>query len=346
MKSNLSKYVLRGIFSAVVILIGSHAYGCEYDHCGTLSMGALKTNTINSSLEIHSYRFSVRDGDNIMIRMARTGGTFQPRIELWGPNNNLLDVSGTGSGFAEIVDKRMYQNGYCRLLCYDYDGPGRGGYAFTVQRTNDPIGARKLSYEATIIDSLTSFAQLKPYKFSVNEGDAFIVQMIRLSGGIHPRLELFKPNGILLKASVDPFEAVAIINSVSVAGEYSILASDAQINDTGTFALIMHRLPTDVDNWAELNPMIYSLRQNYPNPFNPFTRIDFNIPKASFVTLDIYNILGEKVQTLISKDMTAGPHSVMWDSKNENGQEAASGIYYYRITSGEFTDSKKMLLLR
>ncbi|MFH1700296.1 MAG: FlgD immunoglobulin-like domain containing protein [Candidatus Zixiibacteriota bacterium] len=346
MKSRHMNYILCGVISILFLVGNSISYGCEYNLCGTSSLGLLKTNTINSSLEIHSYTFSVQDGDNVMVRMARTSGTFQPRIELWGPNSNLLDVSGSGAGFAEIINKKMHQNGYCRLLCYDYDGPGRGGYAFSLQRTNDPVGARRLNFDATIIDTLTSFAQLISYKLTLNKGDAFIIQMVRLSGGITPRLELFFPNGVLLQSRIDPFEAVSIINSVPIAGEYSILASDAQINDTGTFAIILHRLPTDVDNWAELNPMIYNLRQNYPNPFNPFTRIDFNLPKSSFVELDIYNILGEKVRSLISKNMAAGQHSIMWNSKNDNGRDAASGVYYYRITTDEFTASKKMLLLQ
>jgi hypothetical protein len=85
----------------------------------------------------------------------------------------------------------------------------------------------------------------------------------------------------------------------------------------------------------------FLLAQNYPNPFNPETDITFTLPEASNVTLTVHNILGQVVEELVDSEMQAGYHRVSW-----NGQNAASGVYFYRITAGQFSDTKRMLLLK
>ncbi|GBD88268.1 arylsulfotransferase [bacterium BMS3Abin03] len=85
----------------------------------------------------------------------------------------------------------------------------------------------------------------------------------------------------------------------------------------------------------------YELMQNYPNPFNPITNIKFKIAQPGFVTLKVYNMLGEEVVTLVNEEKAAGKYEVSFD-----GTELATGIYIYRIHTGKFTDVKKLLLLK
>ncbi len=93
-------------------------------------------------------------------------------------------------------------------------------------------------------------------------------------------------------------------------------------------------------------PEAFHLAQNYPNPFNPSTTIKFALPTASNVTLKIYNINGQLVNTLVSENLSAGYHNVSWNGKNMNGQHAASGLYFYQITAGEFQQVRKMMLIK
>ena len=93
-------------------------------------------------------------------------------------------------------------------------------------------------------------------------------------------------------------------------------------------------------------PTSFELSQNYPNPFNPSTIINYALPKNSFVTLKIYNVLGEEVKTLVSQEMNAGNYAIEWDGANNNGSKVASGVYIYRITAGNFVSVKKMLLMK
>ncbi len=97
---------------------------------------------------------------------------------------------------------------------------------------------------------------------------------------------------------------------------------------------------TDISDNSIL-PKKYMLAQNYPNPFNPSTTIQFSIPKASMVSLKIYNTLGEEVATLINKEMGAGFQSINFDASN-----FTSGVYIYRLVSSNFTASKKLLLMK
>jgi len=85
----------------------------------------------------------------------------------------------------------------------------------------------------------------------------------------------------------------------------------------------------------------FALCQNYPNPFNPSTRIEFSVPKSAFVMVKVFNLLGEEVATLASREFNAGRYTVGW-----NASSAPSGVYFYRLTAGSFVDTKKMLLLR
>jgi hypothetical protein len=113
-------------------------------------------------------------------------------------------------------------------------------------------------------------------------------------------------------------------------------------------------------NWTKVGeeevvglPNTFELAQNYPNPFNPTTTIPFTVSGSRFIvrspihtTLVIYNILGQKVRTLVDEEKLPENYSVIWDGKDYSGKEVASGIYFYQLKTKDFTDTKKMVLLR
>ena len=88
-------------------------------------------------------------------------------------------------------------------------------------------------------------------------------------------------------------------------------------------------------------PSSFKLEQNYPNPFNPITAIGYRLSAVSDVDLSIYNVLGQKVLTLVSKKQTAGKYQVEWDASG-----FASGVYYYVLKAGDFKEVKKMVYLK
>ena len=124
--------------------------------------------------------------------------------------------------------------------------------------------------------------------------------------------------------------------------------SQAVISSKSVNGKVYVQEPTDVEDFAEEINVIpgHSLSQNYPNPFNPNTHIDFNLAGACQVKLEVYNILGNKVKTLVNGKLGAGHKSITWDGKDEQGKELASGIYFYRLKADEFTLTNRMLLLK
>ena len=93
-------------------------------------------------------------------------------------------------------------------------------------------------------------------------------------------------------------------------------------------------------------PVQYNLSQNYPNPFNPSTRISFDLVNPGQTTLIVYNLLGQKITTLINHRMDAGHHSLEWNGLDFSGQPVSSGVYFYELRSEKYIARKKMLLLR
>jgi hypothetical protein len=93
-------------------------------------------------------------------------------------------------------------------------------------------------------------------------------------------------------------------------------------------------------------PYDYILYQNYPNPFNPSTSVKFQVPKTSDVTIKIYDMLGQEVRTLFTGEVLRGTYTTEWDGMNDAGVKMSSGSYIYRMTAGDFVQSKKMILLK
>jgi hypothetical protein len=117
------------------------------------------------------------------------------------------------------------------------------------------------------------------------------------------------------------------------AGSYSYRLKQVDFN--GTFSY------SDIVNVDVTRPFQFELAQNYPNPFNPNTTINFSIPQSSNVTLKIFNTLGQEVATLISENMESGVHTINFDASTLN-----SGIYFYRLDAGQYSEVRKMTLIK
>ncbi len=125
---------------------------------------------------------------------------------------------------------------------------------------------------------------------------------------------------------------------------YQVVAVDANGNVSDGSNVVTTYI-VSVDD-TEILPAAFGLSQNYPNPFNPTTSIEFALPQASEVSLVIYNLLGQKVRTLVNGYVSAGYINTSWDGLDQNGKEISSGTYIYRLQTAEQTFSKKMVLMK
>jgi photosystem II stability/assembly factor-like uncharacterized protein len=134
---------------------------------------------------------------------------------------------------------------------------------------------------------------------------------------------------IISLATVDFNTGLAVVRNTTLDG------------GTSSSVFVVSTEPLAVDDNNNIIPTEYSLEQNFPNPFNPSTTIQFSIPEQSFVTLEIFNALGEKITTLVSKEFNAGNHKYEWNPETQPG-----GIYFYKLQAGNFTVTKKMILIK
>lgn len=99
--------------------------------------------------------------------------------------------------------------------------------------------------------------------------------------------------------------------------------------------------PTGVDDPPASIPEKFEVSQNYPNPFNARTAIEYSLPQDSHVRIVIFNLLGQNIETLVDQNKTAGIHQVVW-----NANDVPTGVYFYRLEAGDFTQTRKMLLAK
>ncbi len=166
--------------------------------------------------------------------------------------------------------------------------------------------------------------------------------------------EVYKSNNHGDSFSIDYSQANVlqhIIMKVVPAGDNDWICGYA-VGDNGTIAKYIEPfIVTNIETDPYLVPEEFALQQNYPNPFNPTTTIRFSLPVNSDVKLVVYNMLGQEVATLLNEQISAGTHSIVWNSSNTNGVKLSSGIYFYElkangINGGSFQEIRKMVLLK
>jgi hypothetical protein len=152
-------------------------------------------------------------------------------------------------------------------------------------------------------------------------------------------------SGVLDRMVTDQNGMAPLPTGLNINGTYTLTASAT--NAVVTQKEFVPSIVTDVaDGDNDLLPTSFSLSQNYPNPFNPFTTIIFELPTQAAIDLSVFNILGQEVTTLVAGELPAGRHTVEWDGTSISGDPVASGIYFYRLTANDYSDLKKMALLK
>lgn len=141
----------------------------------------------------------------------------------------------------------------------------------------------------------------------------------------------------------------AVIDSIKIEWPSGIVDVYANVAVNDFYTAIEGRglnPATSVDALATDSPFDFNLNQNYPNPFNPATTIEYSLDKASNVTLRIYDLLGREVKTLITKNQPSGKYTITWDGSDKVGIKVPSGLYFYKLETGDKVEVRKMLLAR
>jgi len=143
------------------------------------------------------------------------------------------------------------------------------------------------------------------------------------------------------------FNGSSVPNSQSYA-ETETYVAVVNISDSGdTMTCDFFVSSADVDEeFTESLPSDYVLKQNYPNPFNPTTEIEYFVPRDGHIKLEIFNVLGQKTQTLVDQEQKRGTYTITWDGVNQQGSTVSNGIYFYQLSTEDFEKTNKMILLK
>jgi hypothetical protein len=157
----------------------------------------------------------------------------------------------------------------------------------------------------------------------------------------------------VLKGSIPEGLRIAIVDIQERKVSHEILNQGLAIKKDPNLDYDLKLVAGDIDYVATMTeeilnniPSVYSLSQNYPNPFNPITKMNYALPKRSRVIISVYNVLGQEVTTLLNKEQDYGYHTVTWNGTDRIGKQVASGVYFARLTTKNFSQTKKMLMLK
>ncbi len=189
--------------------------------------------------------------------------------------------------------------------------------------------------------------------FIKDVGDGYIIVGLRDDSdfGVNYEYNLMNSDGDIIYVAdgselAGELPEIYILDFVKLPDQ-RVLSVWSQYNEniSGFYAQLLDFTSVANEN-NDIAPMTMSLMQNYPNPFNPETNISFQVPNSGQVNLDIYNIKGQKVKTLVNDIFSAGRHSVVWNGRDDSNKEVASGLYLYKMRSGKYSSTKKMILMK
>src|SRR3989344_3718592 len=292
---------------------------------------------------------SERDGNNEIYIMSEDG-TNQVNLT----NNLAHEISHSWSPDGNKIVFYSTRNGYTEIYVINSDGTNQ--IRLTNNSENDagpswsPDG-KKIAYV-----TLTWEKNVNYWEIYVINADGTGINQINLTENSYfffnsPFIS-WSPDGkkIAFSSERDGNLEIYVMNEY---GTNQIRLTDSQREDYNpVWSPFLDTLdipvPTSIEELitgAKL-PQAYDISQNYPNPFNPSTTIKYELPELSNVRINIYNLRGQKVKTLVDRMQAEGTYSVEWDGIDENGKKVSSGVYLYRLETPEFIKTRKMVLIK
>ncbi len=266
-----------------------------------------------------------KNGDFLWARTQ--GSTWLPSFDI---DNRYIYTCGYGeSGIVKVYDLDGND------VFYDYE-PGLGRFYYILKNNNNVITTGEFYIPEVLLDAITIKYNVQP------EGDFELSRPI--SKLVYSNTEVTDKNN-LTKPKSQMFTGFDSCDSSSSIGPFGEIY---RTTNNGLNWYVIGKSKEDGDSKLSVNddntstiPDKFKLSQNYPNPFNPNTHLRIEIPELRYVRLTVFDILGREITTLVNQQLSPGKYEVEFNAENY-----PSGVYYYRLTSGNYSETKKMILLR
>ena len=238
---------------------------------------------------------------------------------IFGGTGRTIDFDQGEIAYIDLL--RNYESSDL-LLNIEYNSPIRG-MEFEINYNSDIVNV--------LSPSLIKYQENTTVSFQEIKNGMVKVMIANLQGGV------IEPNNYSFVKI--PIDFIGLENETS-----NVLVDNIHI--AGLDGSLINQIIRTNSSEFKVLPKEFALYQNFPNPFNPSTEIRFDLPNESIVTLAVYNLIGQKVKTLNSENLLPGYHSILWDGKDDMGNQVSSGMYFYSIITNNFQSTKKMLFLK
>ena len=259
-------------------------------------------------------------------------------------NRSIRRVNTQQSSSRSLAGYRVYRNGTMvheifdpAILTWTNTGLNAGNYAYHVTATyTNPNGESVASNVENVVITLPA-----PQNFNAVSNWPNILCTWTSMPGVQG-YNVYQ-NGTLVTTTTSTFYLHANVPAGTYIYKVAAVFNGGWVGPFSNTVTVVHP-PVGTD--PILVPLVTSLDGNYPNPFNPTTLIKFGLHEAQKVAIDVYNVKGEKVRTLVNGELEAGFHSILWNGKDDSGKTTASGVYFYKMKAGKFVSTKKMILMK
>ncbi len=275
----------------------------------------------------------------------------------------LQDINGSYTGSAVAINGDVtLQNYAIEADVYCYVNPSPSGYSGLIVYADsskkdfykmrvDFDASNRINFSGLKSDPATFLPVFNydfkgadnPGRYPTTSGWHKLKIEVRTINATKVRFSCYFDNQMLTNSPLERDFAGA--NTAGSFGLYSFQQSATGLAAYFDNILVTQLAATSVED-NEKVPTEFSLLQNYPNPFNPETQISYKLSNGGFTSLSVYDLLGREIKTLVSKEQSAGSYTVSWNGKNEFGNSVPSGVYMYSLKTGNFYESRKMILMK
>jgi len=290
--------------------------------------------TSDSAMNNNYYAYSIQDGtdpyDGIWI--------FDATTQLRG---NQVEVHGTVTDYNPDWGSKWNNNTVILVDSVKLLATGQALPATSMLTTGDLSNTANTAegYEGMVVrvEDVT-ISSINAYDFTVDDGSG---PCLVDDDGVHSSVASVNSVDKYVVIAGDTLRKDDVIDYVQGIFTFSFGTYKIELRDADDAGIV-----TGVNENTPTYPLTYNLEQNYPNPFNPGTRVSFSIPKENHVKIVVYNSLGQMVRILVDEKYGQGHHIINWNGRNQDNMLVPTGMYFYRMQSGDYMVTKKMMLLK
>jgi hypothetical protein len=350
------------VFSNTVnIIAGSSVYLPPVNLYAVNNYGAIRLNWQMGRLCLDQ-RFNQNVIPEGWINQDKNNNGTGWQISNENPNSGLYCIMSNSNGATENnwLISPMLNMGTNPVLSWKVSGTNIGSNYKIMISTSNTNEFQTMIYQGTVSDSLWERKSLNLFNYSNQQvfiafvflggNEASVIRLDDIGVSLLTEENENAENGVLTGFRI--YKNHNLIDAIS-SDVFNYLINDVSANDLYYVTALYPNGESMASNFLHpynqgevLIPLITKLKGNYPNPFNPVTTIAYDLARDQKVEIDIYNIKGQKVKKLINEIRKAGSYKTVWDGRNEDNQTVGSGIYFYRMKSGTYTSTGKMILMK